>query len=163
MQNKETKKIESAPKQKGYLLLVFVALGLLTVIAVVSFLFLNNSQNTTYTNATIGDEVYTLEVSDTEATRQKGLSERSGLDPNTGMLFDFAVDGDWRIWMVQMRFPIDIVWLNANKQIIFVKDNATPAEYPEVYKAEELSRYVIELPSDAVEQHNLKIGDYVSF
>lgn len=164
MQNKETKKIGLAPRrQKGYLLYIAVCLIALAVIIWLGVVFVRQYNHVGFVEAKIANQTYRLEVADTESEREKGLSERNGMASGTGMLFAFKQNGDWRIWMVQMRFPIDVLWLNENKQIIHIKHNATPAEYPEVYKAGQQSRYVIELPSGTAKMLNLKEGDTIRF
>jgi uncharacterized membrane protein (UPF0127 family) len=136
MQNKETKKTVLVRKQKGYLFYAGITIALVGVI-VLGGIFLQKSYSyVNYKTATVGSETFKLEVAKTDADRENGLSERDGLPSDGGMLFDFGAYGDWRMWMVQMRFPIDIVWLTQDQKIVHIKHNATPAEYPEVYKSE---------------------------
>ena len=104
---------------------------------------------------------YNLEVADTSAKREKGLSERDGLADKTGMLFDFKREGDWSMWMLQMRFPIDIAWLDKSGKVIFIKPNAQPGDYPEVYHAEQPSWYAVELPAGTFEKLGVKVGDSI--
>lgn len=163
MQNKETKKTVLVHKKISNVPYIIVTVILVAIIVCVALLFLRSYKNVNYVTATIGKTPYSLEVADTAAAREKGLSERDSLPANTGMLFVFEKSADWRIWMLQMRFPIDIAWLNDNKQIVHIKHNATPAEYPELYKADQLSRYVIEVSSGAFEAQGVKVGDSISF
>jgi uncharacterized protein len=163
MQNKETKKTGLVPKQKSFwpfLIVTFIIVGI--IVAGGLFLF-RESTDTIYIKAKIGQQNYNLELANTDALRQKGLSERDSLPENGGMLFDFGQDGDWKMWMIQMRFPIDIIWLNKDKGVVHIKNDASPADYPEIYRSPELSRYVVELPSGDVESTGLKVGDTISF
>lgn len=164
MQNKETKKIESAPKiktQKSFWPFLIISLIVFICLAIVAIWFVNRVNTIVYKNAQIGQQTYKLEVAQTEEARQKGLSERDKLEKNTGMFFDFKQNGNWRMWMVQMRFPIDIAWLDENYKIIKIKSNAQPGDYPEVYYASKPSRYVIEVNSGVFESLNVKVGDTV--
>lgn len=166
MPNNATKRIKSAlksPKQKSYIPFALITFALVVFITGAFILFYKNINKVLYTDAQIGNQTFKLEVADTDAKRVKGLSERNGLDTNAGMLFDFKQDGDWRIWMIQMRFPIDIIWLDSDKSVIHIKENARPADFPERYAAPQFSRYVIELNSGQVEEAGLKIGDTVTF
>jgi uncharacterized protein len=161
MQNKETKKTASAPKQKGPLAYIIGSVLILVVI-IIGFVFIfSKSTEVNYKTVKIGAEVFRLEVSDDEATRTQGLSERDSLDKNQGMLFDFKESGDWRIWMLKMRFPIDIAWLAKDGKIITIKNNAEPGSYPELYKADAPSWYVIEVPAGTFERLGVKIGDVI--
>ena len=143
--------------------MALISLVLLAAIAAVFYLFFSSVNQVIYKTAQIGNESFKLELADTDAKRVKGLSERDSIGQNEGMLFDFKQDGNWKIWMVQMRFPIDIAWLDADKQIIHIKPNAKPADYPETYKAPSLSRYVIEINSGEFERLGVTVGDYISF
>jgi uncharacterized membrane protein (UPF0127 family) len=163
MPSNETKKIESGPKQKGWLWPAVIAFILIIAISGAIFMFFKSINQINYIDAYIGSEQYKLELADTEAKRVKGLSERNSLGDLHGMLFDFKQDGDWRMWMVQMRFAIDIIWLDADKKVIFIKTNAKPADFPERYSAKQNSRYVIELNNGSVEQLGLKVGDKIDF
>ena len=163
MKKKKKKKTVLVHKKISNVPYIIVTVILVAIIVCVALLFLRSYKNVNYVTATIGKTPYSLEVADTAAAREKGLSERDSLPANTGMLFVFEKSADWRIWMLQMRFPIDIAWLNDNKQIVHIKHNATPAEYPELYKADQLSRYVIEVSSGAFEAQGVKVGDSISF
>lgn len=163
MQNKETKKTELVHKQNNYL--PFAIITFLLVAALVLFGWFLFREYSTINTATarIGKETFKLEVADTDAARIQGLSERDNLAPGTGMLFVFNTDGNWRMVMRQMRFPIDIAWLDASKSIVHIKHNATPAEYPEEYKADRPTRYVIEVPSGTFNRLGVQEGDSISF
>ncbi len=163
MQNKETAKTVSAPKQTGPLLYIVITLLLTVILVVAGFWLYKNVTKIDYVQATIKGQAYKLEVANSESEREKGLSERDSLQANHGMLFDFQQDGDWRIWMLQMRFPIDIVWLNADKKVVAVKADATPGSYPEVFHADQQNRYVIELNAGDVYRLGLQAGDTVQW
>jgi len=134
-----------------------------STITVLSYVFYKNINRVEHIDANINDTTVKLELADTEAQRDKGLSERDELPDGWGMLFDFKQDGDWRMWTVQMRFPIDIVWLDSNKKVVHVKNNARPADYPERYHAPEPSRYVIELNAGHAAELGIKNGDFIVF
>lgn len=163
MQNKETKKIELVHKNLQKSAIPYILLSIfIVVLLVVGFFVLKNQVNkVTYRVVNIGGTSYKLEVADTSAKREKGLSERDGLADKTGMLFDFETEGDWRMWMLQMRFPIDIAWLDKSGMIIYIKPSAQPGDYPEVYHAEKSSWYAVEVPAGTFEQLGVKVGDKI--
>ena len=57
-----------------------------------------------------GKELF-LSVAATDAKRARGLSGRESMRENEGMLFTFA-KRDFQDLMKEMRFPLDILWLN---------------------------------------------------
>jgi uncharacterized protein len=161
---KDTKKTELVRKlraQRGPWLLIILVVVIVAVVGFGIFELTKRVNHIAYQNVKIGNQTYKLEVADTEAARIKGLSQRDSLPANTGMLFNFKTDGDWRIWMIDMHFNIDIMWLNESGKIVHVKENATPAEYPEIYHANQPNRYVIELSAGSIERLSLKVGDAI--
>jgi uncharacterized membrane protein (UPF0127 family) len=161
MQNKETKKTESARKQHGPLLLILVSLTIVVGLLSGFLVLRQHVNNVGFKDVTIGNKKFTLEIADTQSKREKGLSERDNLAPDHGMLFDFTENGDWRMWMVQMRFPIDIAWLTKDGKIVYIKHNAQPGDYPEIYHAGQQSWYAIEVPTGTFDDQAVKEGDTI--
>ena len=115
----------------------------------------------------VGEERVTLEVANTSETRQKGLSGRDAMGDADGMIFIFNTPGRHGIWMKDVRFPIDIIWVGSEK-VIDIAPNVAPPEPGTL--DDDLDRYyprldanrVIELPAGWAEEHGLKIGDLVA-
>jgi len=160
MQNKETKKTALARKQTSPLIYI-ISSFLIVCILILGFLVLRQQINhVQYRSVVIGGSSLKLELASTQSEREKGLSEREAI-PADGMFFDFQVDGDWQMWMLQMRFPIDIAWLKKDGEIIKIKASAQPGDYPEVYHAEQLSHYVIEVPAGTFNRLGVHEGDTI--
>ena len=66
----------------------------------------------------IHDAKIAVEIVDTPKKRQQGLSGRDDLAENKGMLFVYTEPETIGIWMKDMKFPIDILWFNAEKEVI---------------------------------------------
>jgi uncharacterized membrane protein (UPF0127 family) len=113
-------------------------------------------------HAVFGDTKVTLTVADTQATRAKGLSGHAPLLPTEGMLFVFDQPTYPGMWMKDMLFPIDIVWLDQNSIIVDIKDSVGPETYPQVFAPRAKSLYVVELPAGFAKRHEIKIGDQVT-
>jgi uncharacterized protein len=163
MQNKEIEKIASAPRQSGPLIYIIITLLIVAALMVGGVLLYQNINKVNHVDAKIAGQTYKLEIADTEFAREKGLSERDRLAVDGGMLFVFPKDDDWSIWMLQMRFPIDIIWLDSAKKVVGIKENATPGSYPEAFRADAQGRYVIELNSGEVQENGLNVGDTVQW
>ena len=102
-------------------------------------------------------------VADTEVLREKGLSGRDSLCSNQAMLFVFDSDSMPGFWMKDMKFQIDIIWLDSNKRVVTIKSNADPAKYPEVYYPELDSRYVVEISSGLIKRLGIGVGTVLSW
>lgn len=108
----------------------------------------------------IGSEYYALERVSTAENLQLGLSGRDGLEDNSGMVFVFPDVRDQCIWMKDMKFALDILWLNVDKNIIAIEQNVSPETYPNQY-CHGPAKYVIELSAGDVKSANIKVGQSV--
>jgi hypothetical protein len=122
-----------------------------------------SAENIETTAVSIGGAILNATISDTEEERNLGLSGRGSLPPGEGMLFVFDYPDFQGFWMQDMKFPIDIIWVDENKKIIYAKEDATPESYPEIFQPEELALYVLEVSAGFFSEHKIKIGDTVEF
>jgi hypothetical protein len=104
-------------------------------------------------------------IADSFLKRMIGLMYRSNLPKGTCMLFMFQNQGRYGIWMRNMKFPIDILWLDANKKVVWIEENARPAGALEFnsYLPETEALYVIETTAGFVKRNIIKIGQKASF
>lgn len=94
---------------------------------------------------------------------QKGLGGRSELKNYDGMLFLFPETTQHIMVMRDMRFPIDIVWINHGAVVdiapnVAIEPNKTKAEFTP-YLARKDSNMVLEAPAGFAQKIGLKIGD----
>lgn len=142
----------------------FILIGGLVVllIALVASFAITTFRPTTEVRA--GSAVYHLWIADTDAELEQGLSGVAHLPKNGGLLMKFATDDRWGIWMKDMKVPLDIVWLNKDKEIVYIVKNAQPSmSIDVVFTPKESARYVIELPMGSVENAGLKTGMTATF
>lgn len=104
-----------------------------------------------------------LLIADSEEEIRRGLGGLAHLPIDSGMLFVFGVKGHHGIWMKEMKFPIDIIWLDEMFRIVDLKENARPETYPEVFTPQSMARYVLETSSGFVKRRGLSVGDEMSF
>lgn len=109
----------------------------------------------------IGDYPVYVEIVDTEEGRKKGLSGRESITGVNGMLFVFDEPGYHGIWMKDMRFPIDVIWISGNFKVVHITENLTPDSYPQVYEPPEKIKYVVETNVRYAETLGINVGDKV--
>lgn len=97
-----------------------------------------------------------LEVADSADERERGLSFRDELPAGQGLLFVFESPEPACIWMKDMNFDIDIIWVNADLKISKVETQVSPATYPQSFCAPDTA-YVIELAAGRAEQLDLTL------
>lgn len=116
--------------------------------------------NSSKSGIKIGSKTYKLEQVNTPEEQRLGLSNRTLLGSDSGMVFVFSSSQDQCIWMKDMRFSLDILWLDMTGKIIALEKNVNPASYPRQY-CHGPTKYVIELNAGEVESANIDIGQNV--
>lgn len=104
-----------------------------------------------------------VDLAETPAQQERGLSGRAGLASDEGMLFVFPRDGQYQFWMKDMKFSIDIIWLDSNGRVVYVVPNLAPSTYPNGYGSTQPSRYVLEVKAGFAAEHGVKVGDTAAF
>lgn len=115
------------------------------------------SVNTVVINGT----TFSVDIADNDTNRAKGLSGRESLPDDAGLLFIFDSPGVYPFWMKDMNFPIDIIWIDDNLKVVYIKENALPESYPEIFNPKVKAMYVLEINSGEVALNKIKIGDDV--
>lgn len=111
----------------------------------------------------INNKTFNVEVADNDAERVKGLSGRTSLDANAGMLFVFPRADIWPFWMKDTLIPLDIIWINASTSLSTGKIvEMTTLDIPSgdnipSYTPIQKAQYVLELNANS----GFKVGDEV--
>jgi uncharacterized membrane protein (UPF0127 family) len=90
---------------------------------------------------------YQILLANTEELRIKGLSNKKELEKNKIILFIFEKPETIGIWMKDMLFNIDIVYVDENWNVINYFDNVSPSTYPNIFYSSSSAKYVIEMNS----------------
>jgi len=134
-----------------------------TVIVLLIIFFLKKPSGK-YTNVKVGNTQIRAEIADTFITRTKGLMFRKSLPENEGMLFIFNEEGYHGFWMMNMSFPIDIIWIDKEKKVVYIEKNAQPCGLIcSSYIPKEKAMYVLEVNANFTEEHGIKIGSSLEF
>lgn len=110
---------------------------------------------------TIETKTIKVEVADSTILRAKGLSGRSSLASDSGMLFTF--DGQNIIptfWMKDMLIPLDIIWIN-NGAVAKIDKNVQPPSTGSLDS--DLKTYTPGIPVDYVLEVNAGFSDKYNF
>ena len=139
---------------------VELILALLAAAILTYYVFLDNGRVLILPNG----KRLNLEVRDDEIGRVQGLSGRSSLSESSAMLFVFDIESDrYCFWMKDMKFDIDILWLDSKKRIVDAKYAASPSSYPEEFCPKSAARYVLELAAGQALKNGLIIGAQTKF
>ena len=102
-------------------------------------------------------------IADGPIRRSLGLSVVDTLDEDQAMLFVFDESGVYPFWMRDMKFNIDIMWLNENKEVVFIKERALVEDYPDSYNPGVQAMYVLEVVEGFVEKYGIELGTQVDW
>jgi len=63
--------------------------------------------------------------------------------------------------MKNTLIPLDIIWIDENEEIVFIKENAQPCfkENCSIFKNSKLAKYVLEINAGKVRKLNIKTRD----
>ncbi len=103
-----------------------------------------------------------IEVAKTDYEITQGLMHRKYLPANGGMLFVFNEEAPRTFWMKDTYLALDILFINANKEIIRIRKNAAPfseLSIPSGGKAQ----YVVEVLAGFTESYQIHVGDRIEF
>ena len=140
-------------------ILIIVALFFVSVFTQTNKSPIKQLSGVTYVE--IGSTTIPVEIADTEQSRIMGLSGRKTLPIDTGMFFVFDVIGRNEIWMKDMNFPIDIMWISDDFKIVESLQNVSPETFPQAFGRDVLSLYVLEVPSGFIVSHGINVLDTV--
>ncbi len=111
----------------------------------------------------LGDQELSVEVADTIVKQVRGLSGRQPLKENEGMLFAYENPRVLSFWMRDMRFPIDIIWIDEGRDIVGIASNLSPDTFPQTFSSAVPVQYVLEVPAGWAELHGVAIGDQAAW
>lgn len=106
----------------------------------------------------IGGVAVEASVATTVADRVKGLSRTTQLPSNVVKLFVFDLDGPQSIWMKDMQYPIDIIWLDTEGKVVHIAPSVDPSTYPSSFFSPVPARYVVEAGAGFAATHGVVLG-----
>jgi uncharacterized membrane protein (UPF0127 family) len=145
---------------------IFVVVLWLLNAGEIGFSDANPSDNRTSSIVRIDDMNITAILALTPEEQSTGLAIKETMKENEGMLFVFDTPKKYSFWMKDMKFPIDIIWLDSKKKIVHIEDRLEPCVFllpcPS-YAPTTDSLYVLEVVSNFTNKHEVRIGDQVLF
>ena len=97
-------------------------------------------------------------VCDTLGSKAKGLMFTRRM--TYSLIFPFRKEQFIHVHMFFVFYPIDILWLDKNKEIVELREQVRPFRF---VWANTKSQYLVELPSNTLSKTNTEVGDIVDF
>lgn len=140
---------------------------------ILSTIFLNGCTQTespTLNNLSINNIEYQVKVVSKPEDLQQGLMFTKDLPENQGMLFEFPETQIRTFWMKNTLIPLDIIFIDQNKQIINIAANTPPCQEIDpqqincpTYSSTKPAKFVLELNANQAQKHNFEPDTLVSF
>jgi uncharacterized membrane protein (UPF0127 family) len=108
---------------------------------------------------------FTVECVISEPARKRGLSGRASLPAGHGMLFIFDHVSRQGMWMIEMKFPLDIVWLDEQMTIVHISASCPPCESAAkcpTYSSRYRVKYAIEMTAGQAAANGFVVGKQLS-
>lgn len=102
-------------------------------------------------------------IANTDQSRQQGLSGTPSLPPANGMFFIFDTPSTYGFWMKDMQYPLDMIWMDSNMNIVTITTHATVDSYPKIFYPTAPAQYVLEVNDGFSTRHGLQVGQHFSF
>lgn len=156
--------------KKDILIILGLAFLVIALLIAGSFwqIFPKTQLPTEKTKVQIGNLKILAEIANTPAKRSKGLSGRTKLAEDEGMLFVFDRPDRYAFWMKDITIPLDFIWIDEEKRVADITPNAQPEpQKPKaqlrIYKPAIPVRYVLEVNAGLARKNDLKIGQKAEF
>lgn len=111
-----------------------------------------------------GDTLVTvdIEIAETDSARTRGLMQRTSLPEQSGMLFLFPNEQPRSFWMANTPLALDIIFADADSQIVSVAKYTTPYSQENV-RSEGPSQFVLEMPAGFADSYGVLEGDRLTW
>ena len=103
-----------------------------------------------------------IEIAKSTYEIEKGLMNRGSLPLNGGMLFIYDNEHYRSFWMKDTYLSLDIIFLNAEKEIIRICKKAKPLSHASIPSGGK-AMYVVEVLAEFTDAYNIRVGDHIEF
>ncbi len=112
----------------------------------------------------VGSHTITAVIARSLEEQKQGLSGQPHMAADVGMLFVYDTPRVQNFWMVDMRFPLDIIWINQGKIIGVAEQVPPPQENEPIARVSsgQPADMVLEVNGGFFAAHQLQIGDAVT-
>lgn len=104
----------------------------------------------------------TIEIAESDSSRARGLMQRDGLPPDSGMLFIFPTETEQGFWMANTRIALDLIFIRADGGVQSVSKYIQPMR-TETVPSRGPAKYVLEVAAGVTDSIGLTEGDVVTW
>lgn len=104
-----------------------------------------------------------VEVADTAFEQETDLKNRDLLKAHQGMLFIYPEEDLRGYFMKDIRYPLDIIFINAENRIVSFAENTTPLDDSTFLPSQVPAQLVLKINGGLSEEWVIEVGDYVEW
>ncbi|MDD3035613.1 MAG: DUF192 domain-containing protein [Candidatus Saccharimonadaceae bacterium] len=139
-----------------------IALVLTIVVLLVVFVIIPIMQSTV--SLKISDGIFRARTATSVVDRDKAFSNTDKLEDNQAVLLAFPSEDKWSVAVKDIRVPADIVWLDAEKKVVYALTNISPDEFStKEYYPKSAAKYMIEFTAGTVNSKSINKGSKAVF
>jgi hypothetical protein len=139
----------------------FLLIFLIIFIAVISlFMFEANWRQKKLGKVCLSDYCFNVQLAITAGEKEKGLMDRNKLADDEGMLFVYDSEGGYGYWMKNTFIPLDIIWIDKDKNVVYVNENTQPCIQNDcpIIKPNVKAKYILEVNAGTSKKIGIKEG-----
>lgn len=144
----------------SYKTIIFIFVSVLLISSV--YFLKNDKYDVDLKKLVIADQIIKIKIADSNEERIKGLSNTEKLDEDSGLWFIFDKEDYYGIWMNDMNYSIDVIWVDKNRRVVHFEQNLSPETYPKVFKPKNKALYILEINAGLIKKSGIKIGDEIN-
>ena len=109
-----------------------------------------------------------VQIADSEPRRVRGLMFQEQLPSDQGMIFVFEKPGLYSLWMLNMQFPLDMIWFDQDGAVVHIEKNVPPCKTAlEITTCQSVipdneAFYVLEVTTGFVDEHNITKDSFLT-
>ena len=109
----------------------------------------------------VDDVALEVQIADSEPRRVRGLMFQDQLPYDQGMIFVFEEPGLRSLWMLNMQFPLDMMWFDRDGNMVHIEKDVPPCKNVlEITTCQSIvpdseASYVLEVTAGFIDQNNI--------
>ncbi len=148
----------------GNLSTTLIISGVLLAVGTTFLMFVLPNLLKPSTELRLGDGIFKTTIVSNDVDRTKGLSGIKEIAIDQAILMAFPTESEWGVNMNNTTIPIDIVWLDKSKKVIFIVKNVSPKDSKGItYTPKTPAKYIVQLPFGTVDSKAIKINSVAIF
>jgi uncharacterized membrane protein (UPF0127 family) len=134
------------------------------LVLLISFIVFKNLNPSKESFVSVKGKSFSVDVAKTDYEKQKGLSIYSSLPKERGMIFLFDTKDYHAFWMKDMKFAIDIIYINGDEIVDLFENVPSPKKEGDnlpIITPKEKADKVFEINAGLSKKYGFKKGDRV--